>query len=43
MKRIVATEKRQEQNLQSESEFSGVAEISSDLFDPRHLCVDFKT
>ena len=29
MKRIVATEKRQEQNLQSESEFFGAAEISA--------------
>ena len=50
MKRIVATEKLQELNLPSESEFFRAAEISKrngtlnfDLFDPRHLCADFKT
>ena len=50
MKRIVATEKLQELNLPSESEFFRAAEISKrngtlnfDPFDPRHLCADFKT
>src|SRR5688572_33040733 len=50
MKRIVATEKLQELNLQSQSDFFGAAEISRwewyphcPYSDPRHICADSKT
>ncbi len=50
MKRIVATEKLQELNLPSESEFfaplrsrNELVPLTFDLLDRRHLCADFKT